>query len=145
MEGSWQPPMGMWKNSRKLCFPRRAIRVVSKQFPCPGGSLQTSKSNCRTGFRARLLFACSRKIRRSGTMSSPMGLTTNILPEACILSIAKCYFPIDSLPLSTPRLVSHSKQGRVVQPFAQASIIVIVGKFEFPFRFRISRPIPEDP
>ncbi len=48
MEESWQPPMGMWKNSRKLCFPRRAITVVSRQFPCPGGSLETSKSNCRT-------------------------------------------------------------------------------------------------
>ena len=37
MEGSWQPPTGMWKNSRKLRFPRRAIRVVSRQLPCPGG------------------------------------------------------------------------------------------------------------
>ncbi len=87
MEGSWQPPTGMWKNSRKLCFPRRAIRVVSRQFPCPGGSLETSKSNWRTGFLARLLFMCSRKIWRSGTRSSPMGLTTNIDPEACILPI----------------------------------------------------------
>lgn len=84
MEGSWQPPMGMWKNSRKLCFPRRAIKVVSRQFPCPGGSLETSSSNWRTGFLARVLFTCSLRIRRSGTRSSPMGLTINIFPEGCI-------------------------------------------------------------
>ena len=116
MEGSWQPPIGMWKNSRKLCFPKRAIRVVSRQFPCPGGSLEISKSNCRTGFLARLLLMCSLKIRRSGTRSSPMGLTTNILPAACILPTAKCYLPIYCPPLSTPRVVSHSKQGFSFNP-----------------------------
>ncbi len=30
--------------------------VVSRQFPFPEGSLETSKSNCMTGFLARLLF-----------------------------------------------------------------------------------------
>jgi hypothetical protein len=118
MDGSWQPPTGMWKNSRKLCFPRRAIRVVRTQFPRPGGSLEISKSNCRTGFRARLLLACSRRIRRSGTMSSPMGLTTNVLPEARILPIARCYLPIYCPLFSTPRLLSRSKQGSLIQPFA---------------------------
>jgi len=85
MDGSRQPPTGMWKNRRKLRFPRRAIMVVSRQFPCPGGSLETSKSNCKTGFLARLLFACSLKIRRSGTRSSPIGFTiTNLLVERCM-------------------------------------------------------------
>jgi hypothetical protein len=84
IEGSWHPPTGMWKNSRKLRFPKRAIRVVSRQFPCPGGSLEISKSNWRTVFLARLLFTCSLKIRRSGTRSSPMGLTINIFPEGRI-------------------------------------------------------------
>ncbi len=84
IEGSWHPPTGMWKNSRKLRFPKRAIRVVSRQFPCPGGSLEISKSNWRTGFLARLLFTCSLKIRRSGTRSSPMGLTIKIFPEGRI-------------------------------------------------------------
>jgi hypothetical protein len=89
MEGSWQPPTGMWKNSRKLRFPRRAIRVVRRQFPCPGGSLETSKSKCRRGLLARLLFACSLKIRRSGTRSSPMGFAiTNLLVEGCVMPIA---------------------------------------------------------
>ena len=27
-------------------------------------------------------------------MSSPMGLTTNVLPRACILAFAKCYLPV---------------------------------------------------
>ena len=62
--------------------------VVSRQFPCPGGSLETSKSNCMTGFLARLLFACSLKIRRSGTRSSPMGFAiTNLLVEGCVMRI----------------------------------------------------------
>jgi hypothetical protein len=89
MEGSWHPPTGMWKNSMKLRFPSRAIMVVSRQFPCPGGSLETSKSNCMTGFLARLLFACSLKIRRSETRSSPIGFTiTNLLVEGRMMTIA---------------------------------------------------------
>ncbi len=62
--------------------------VVSRQFPCPGGSFETSKSKCMRGLLARLLLVCSLKIRRSGTRSSPMGFAiTNLLVEGCVKPI----------------------------------------------------------
>src|SRR2546426_12568010 len=51
------------------------MKVVSIQFPCPGGSREMSKRICNTGFLTRLLVMCSLKIGMSAIRSSPMALS----------------------------------------------------------------------
>ena len=75
IEGSWQPPTGMCRNMRKLLRPSLAMKVVSIQFPWPGGSREMSKRICKTGFLTRLLVMCSLRIGMSAIRSSPMALS----------------------------------------------------------------------